>query len=242
MAMTATVAPEALEQLLDLIAERIARRTVELASPLQSEESERDPWHLLNVEEVAARLGRSTRWVRERAKRGQLPFVRLDGGALAFELVDVQDFARERRISATKPLALAGRLQAGSNAASSARFIGWNGRRTRGSEREGLRPGRTLRVALAGPSLWKGEISAGPHVDVGSAPDWTCREPSGWLGEVRTLAPAPCAVARHAVQPGDLRNPDEFLCHRIRPNKTGKRQLHMLVACVYRFRSPPGGA
>ena len=54
------------------------------------------------MSEVAARLGRSTRWVRERA--GDLAFVRLDGGALAFDLEDVRCFARERRI-ACRPLA-----------------------------------------------------------------------------------------------------------------------------------------
>jgi hypothetical protein len=37
--------------------------------------------------------------VRERAKKGDLPYVRLDGGALAFELADVQNFACARRIA-----------------------------------------------------------------------------------------------------------------------------------------------
>lgn len=47
-------------------------------------------WHLLDGEEVGERLGRSGRWIRERAKRGDLPFVKLGGGALAFDLADVQ--------------------------------------------------------------------------------------------------------------------------------------------------------
>jgi hypothetical protein len=37
-------------------------------------------------------------------KRGDLSYVRLDGGAFAFELEDVRAFARERRI-ACSPLA-----------------------------------------------------------------------------------------------------------------------------------------
>jgi excisionase family DNA binding protein len=67
---------------------------------------------LLDVSEVAERLGRSTRWVRERAKRGDLPFVRLDGSALAFDLEDVRGFARARRISCS---ALAGSPEAAWN-------------------------------------------------------------------------------------------------------------------------------
>jgi len=63
-----------------------------------------DAWRLLNVEEAAERLGRSTRWVRERVKRGDLPYVKLDGGALAFEVDDLRAFAQARRVP------LAGRL------------------------------------------------------------------------------------------------------------------------------------
>jgi excisionase family DNA binding protein len=104
--------PEPLGQLLDLVVEQLAPRiAAELANGLPQVEPANEPWHLLNVEEVAARVGRSTRWVRERAKRGQLPFVRLDGGALAFELEDVQAFARARRVSAGEPLLRAGRLR-----------------------------------------------------------------------------------------------------------------------------------
>ena len=54
---------------------------------------------LLNLEEAAARLGRSTRWVRQRAKEGELAHVRLDGGALAFRIEDLQAFAEERLIA-----------------------------------------------------------------------------------------------------------------------------------------------
>lgn len=81
--------------LLDELADRVAARLrlhVESAPAAQS-------WRLLDVDEVAERLGRSTRWVRERAKRGDLPFVKLDGGAFAFEESDLRAFARARRVS-----------------------------------------------------------------------------------------------------------------------------------------------
>jgi hypothetical protein len=67
-------------------------------------------WRLLTVRDVADRLGRSTRWVRERVKRGELVRVRLDGGALAFLLEDVEAFARARRVDP-----LSDRLQAWGN-------------------------------------------------------------------------------------------------------------------------------
>jgi excisionase family DNA binding protein len=57
-------------------------------------------WQLWNIEETAARLGRSQRTVRKWAKDGRLTHVRLDGGALAFDPEDVQNFARARRIGA----------------------------------------------------------------------------------------------------------------------------------------------
>lgn len=57
-----------------------------------------ETWRLLSVAEAAERLGRSQRWVRERARDGSLPHVRLDGGALAFELADVRAFAGACRI------------------------------------------------------------------------------------------------------------------------------------------------
>jgi hypothetical protein len=90
------------DEVLVELAERVAGRV--LAELGTRSEPTGEPWHLLDVEAVAARLGRSGRWVRERAKRGDLPFVKLDGGALAFDLEDVRSFARERRI-ACSPLA-----------------------------------------------------------------------------------------------------------------------------------------
>ena len=106
------LAPHLTEQLVAALAEELAPRlAAELAAQLPPPPAA-EPWHLLDLEQAADRLGRSPRWVRERAKRGDLPFVRLDGGRLAFELDDLREFARERRI----PLAV--RLQANGNGAS----------------------------------------------------------------------------------------------------------------------------
>jgi hypothetical protein len=106
--------PHLIEQLIGALAEELAPRiAAEVAAQLPPPPAA-EPWHLLDLEEAADRIGRSTRWVRERAKRGDLPFVRLDGGRLAFELDDLRVFARDRRIP------LAARLQANGNSASDA--------------------------------------------------------------------------------------------------------------------------
>ncbi|SRR6266545_2538735 len=81
------------EGVVEAIAAAVAAKLASISSP-----SAEAGWQLLRVEDVASRLGRSTRWVREQVKRGHLPYVRLDGGALAFELADVQTFASARRI------------------------------------------------------------------------------------------------------------------------------------------------
>jgi hypothetical protein len=100
-----------LEELVAALAAELAPRlAAELAGQVPSAPTA-ERWHLLDVEEAAARIGRSTRWVRDRAKLGDLPHVRLDGGALAFELDDLREFARERRIP------LAGRLQGNGDSA-----------------------------------------------------------------------------------------------------------------------------
>lgn len=84
-----------------------------ISSALPANDAREEPWRLLDVEQAAARFGRSTRWVRNRVKAGELPSVRLDGGALAFELADdLQAFARARRVALEEPQALAARLQA----------------------------------------------------------------------------------------------------------------------------------
>jgi excisionase family DNA binding protein len=90
--------------LLDLLVDRLCERLLPVLEPVPAEAAQ---WRLLDLDEAAERLGRSTRWVRERVKRGDLPHVKLDGGALAFELADLQAFADARRVG-DKPLA--GRL------------------------------------------------------------------------------------------------------------------------------------
>jgi hypothetical protein len=66
--------------------------------PQHDQQPREEPWRLWTVQETADRLGRSTKWVRAKAKAGDLIWVRLDGGALAFEPEDVKAFARARRI------------------------------------------------------------------------------------------------------------------------------------------------
>jgi hypothetical protein len=92
------VSEDRLDLLVDLVAERVAIRVLaELnghAAPWKDEDAE--PWKLFNLEEAAARLGRSTRWVRDH--RDEIGWVRLDGSALAFRLEDLQAFAERRRI------------------------------------------------------------------------------------------------------------------------------------------------
>ena len=110
------LAPHLTEQLVAALAEELAPRlAAELATQLPPPPAA-EPWHLLDLEQAAHRLGRSPRWIREKAKTGLLPHVRLDGGRLAFELDDLREFARDRRIP------LAGRLQANGNGASDAAF------------------------------------------------------------------------------------------------------------------------
>jgi hypothetical protein len=55
-------------------------------------------FHLLSKPAYAGFVGWSERWVRERVRKGKLMVVRLDGGALAFELEDLLALADTRRI------------------------------------------------------------------------------------------------------------------------------------------------
>ena len=86
--------------LLDALAEELAPRVAAALNgrgPSAPEEPE--PWRLFDLKEAAARLGRSERWVRQR--KAQIGYVRLDGGALAFDLEDLRGFARARRVGTT---------------------------------------------------------------------------------------------------------------------------------------------
>jgi hypothetical protein len=93
-----TVTASLIEELVRAVAAELAPRiAAEFESAVPSER-DGESWRLLDVDETARKLGRSTRWVRDRAKRGELPFIRLDGGPLAFDLDDVRAFASARRV------------------------------------------------------------------------------------------------------------------------------------------------
>jgi hypothetical protein len=87
-----------LEELVGRVASRVVAeltlRTLDLSVtelPRSGEE-----WRLVDVEEAARRLGRSPRWVREH--KTVIGYIRLDGGPLAFDVADLQRFARDRRV------------------------------------------------------------------------------------------------------------------------------------------------
>ncbi|MGB2874795.1 MAG: hypothetical protein WBB76_04885 [Gaiellaceae bacterium] len=90
--------PELLEQLVAGFADAIAERVKAELDGAQRPTQQAEPWQLVDVEEAGRRLGRSARWIRERAKRGELRQVRLDGGALAFDVEELRAFARARSI------------------------------------------------------------------------------------------------------------------------------------------------
>jgi hypothetical protein len=90
-----------LEQLVAVLADSLAPRLADELAPriaahlvTREAQAEVKPWCLLTLDEAAARLGRSPRWLR--ARKEQIGYVRLDGGALAFRLEDLQAFATER--------------------------------------------------------------------------------------------------------------------------------------------------
>ena len=57
-----------------------------------------EPDRLLTAQDVAEYLGRSPRWVRERRARGDLAYIRLDGGAAMYRMEDVLAFVAARRV------------------------------------------------------------------------------------------------------------------------------------------------
>jgi hypothetical protein len=105
-----SVAPELLDRLVGELTELLAPRVAAELAARMPMPTTAGQWRLLDVEEAAAAFGRSTRWVRERAKRGDLPYIRLDGGGLAFEVDDLRAFTASRRVSADSRDPLAGRL------------------------------------------------------------------------------------------------------------------------------------
>jgi hypothetical protein len=107
---------EALGQLVEELGDAVARRVLEVLRAEIETMTGSNPaelWQLLTVAEVSERLGRSSRWVRERAKEGSLPWVKLDSGPLAFLPDDVEAFARARRVPAEDDGTLTRRLPGG---------------------------------------------------------------------------------------------------------------------------------
>src|SRR4051812_1057686 len=90
-----------LERLLDDVAERVAAKLTAAGKPT-AQEGQREPWRTIGLAEVAEMLGRSERWVRERAKDplAPLPRLALDGGSMRFDPDDVRAWARRRRVPA----------------------------------------------------------------------------------------------------------------------------------------------
>ena len=117
-----------LDQLADLVAVRLA--------PLLAAPPAAESWRLLSLEQAAEALGRSSRWVRQRVKRGELPYVRLDGGGFAFEVEDLRAFARAHRVDGLE--VCAGRVQASRDPAS--------GNGSRAADRVGYRRGDVPRA------------------------------------------------------------------------------------------------
>lgn len=105
---------------LDFSVEELAERLAAILLEHDAAPPAGEPWRLLDVGEVAVVLGRSRRWVHGAVKDRGLPFIRLDGGALAFDLEDVRTWARARRVPAEMGDPLAGRLRSSGKPA-------WNG-------------------------------------------------------------------------------------------------------------------
>src|SRR5207302_4237701 len=103
-----------------VVADAVAMNVASILTAMMSEQSQPGPWRLVGVDAVADVLGRSRRWVHRAVKERGLLFIRLDGGALAFDLDDVREWARERRVPAVETDALAPRLQGSPNGAASA--------------------------------------------------------------------------------------------------------------------------
>jgi predicted DNA-binding transcriptional regulator AlpA len=120
-----TLPADALAVLVDLLANAVAARVAAIvldamtASGQATSQAGTRPspeaWRLLNVAQVAELLGRSPRWVHGAVKDKGLPYIRLDGGALAFDVDDVRAWARARRVPEAGPSMLSGRCQVPAN-------------------------------------------------------------------------------------------------------------------------------
>jgi predicted DNA-binding transcriptional regulator AlpA len=114
------VSPQLINELVALVADALAPKLAEELSRAIPPPQVAEPWRLVGVVEVAAMLGRSRRWVHGAVKERGLPYIRLDGGALAFDPHDVKEWARGRRVPAVESDPLADRLQGPREGASDA--------------------------------------------------------------------------------------------------------------------------
>ena len=92
-----------LDGLVEGIATALADRVVQALATAPVTTTPASEWRLLTTDEVSTALGRSTRWVREKARSGALPFIQLDCGPPAFHMEDVQAFASSLAPSGRSP-------------------------------------------------------------------------------------------------------------------------------------------
>jgi hypothetical protein len=119
--------------------------------PAGTSQPEVEPWRLLTLDEAAERLGRSPRWVRQRKEA--IGYVRLDGGALAFRLEDLQ----------RSPLSVSSRSQNAASRPAVADLYERSGERVRSAS------GRS--ALLRWPAGGQRQCLRGPGLDVCTAPD-----------------------------------------------------------------------
>ena len=100
-AAAASLLNEFSDALAKVIADKVAAQLLEVIANVQQPQ----PWRLLSTTEAAAVLCRSRRWMLTAVKERGLPYVRLDGGGLAFDPEDLQSWARSRRIPPVEPRA-----------------------------------------------------------------------------------------------------------------------------------------
>ena len=101
---------ELVEGLADAIVERLSCSDGSRHGAM-AENDQPGSWRLLDTAQAAALLTRSERWLRERAKRGDLPYVKLDGGPFAFDIDDLRAFVKARRVPLEEDETLAGHWQ-----------------------------------------------------------------------------------------------------------------------------------
>jgi predicted DNA-binding transcriptional regulator AlpA len=95
-----TSTPDLFDALADRLADKVAGRVIAGIAEVLPPSAE--PWRLLSVDEVAARLGRSRRSVFGYITYAELPVVHLDRGSVRIDPDDLREWCRERRIPAAE--------------------------------------------------------------------------------------------------------------------------------------------